>query len=149
MNKIKLVHLEAFLVWLVYDIVTKGSFVATASSIVTGVSSFVLNVLLSIFFGLLFLYFFSHEDFFKFVSEIERKNRKAEKQWENRFARYSKLLVAFVVGVIAGPLIGALSVRFLLPRYKFKYLVVLISSCISALVWITIARGVIIWHLPR
>ena len=149
MNKIKLVHLEAFLVWLVYDVVTKGSFVATVSSVVAGANSFILNIGLSVFFGLLFLYFFSHEDFFKFISEIERKNRKAEKQWENRFAHYSKLLVAFVIGVIAGPLIGALSVRFLLTRYKFKYLVVLVSSCISALVWITIARGVIIWHLPR
>ncbi|KKQ92699.1 MAG: hypothetical protein UT17_C0001G0078 [Candidatus Woesebacteria bacterium GW2011_GWB1_39_10] len=138
----KSVHLKALFVWIVYSVITKASFLA--GSIKTEVmSAFSLNVFLSVFFGILFLYFFSHEDFFKFAKEIENKNIKSERRWEHRFLHYGKLTSAILIGVATGPLIGALAARFLLVKFKYKYLTVSLSSALGSIFWLGVARGII------
>ncbi|QQG41763.1 MAG: hypothetical protein HYV90_00395 [Candidatus Woesebacteria bacterium] len=139
----KSVHIKAMFVWLVYSIITKGSFLTGSLRSGGILISYLLNIILSIFFGWMFLYFFSHEDFFKFAKEIENKNVKKEKQWERKLLHHGKLVTSFLIGVATGPLIGALAVRFLLPRFKYKYLVISFSSALGSALWLGVARGVI------
>ncbi len=139
----KSVHIKALFVWLVYSIITKGSFLTGSLRTEEVLTSYLLNIVLSIFFGSMFLYFFSHEDFFKFAKEIENKNVKKEKQWEHKLLHHGKLVTAILIGIATGPLIGALSVRLLLPRNKYKYLLISFSSALGSAFWLGVARGVI------
>jgi hypothetical protein len=145
---LKSVHYKALAVWTIYTIVTKGSFLAGLTKTITGVNAYLLNVFLGLLFGSLFLYFFSHEDFFKFAREIERKNVKKEKRWEHFFLHFGKLLSAILITVLGGPLIGALAIRFLLHNYKHKYLIIILSSAVGAALWLGVAKGAIILRLP-
>lgn len=145
---LKSIHYKALAVWGIYTLITKGFFLAGISKSIARSDAYLLNVFFSMLFGFLFLYFFSHEDFFKFAREIERKNTKKEREWEHRFLHYGKLISSIIIGILSGPLIGALVLRFLLPRYKYKYLIIGLSSALSATIWLGIARGVISLRLP-
>ena len=97
---------------------------------------FIIAASFSVFFGVLFLYMFSHEDFFKFAKEIERKQKKSEKIWERKFLQYGKITTIFVIAIVGGPILAALAIRFLLSRYKHKYLLIIAAMTFStALVW--------------
>lgn len=140
---IKSIHFKAVAIWVIYTLITKGSLLVGISKSVPGLSAYVLNTFFSILFGCLFLYFFSHEDFFKFAKELEKKNSKNEKKWEQVFKHYSKITTSILIGLAAGPLVAALVVRFLLPKYKHKYLIIGLSSSLSAIFWLSVTRGVI------
>lgn len=145
---LKSIHFKAFAVWAIYTAVTKGSFLAGMSESVTPPNAYMINIIFSVIFGLLFLYLFSHQDFFKFAKEIEKNNSKAERRWEHRLLHFGRLFSAFLIGVATGPLIGALAIRFLVPRHKYKYVLIVTSSTISAILWLGLTRGAIIWRLP-
>jgi hypothetical protein len=145
---IKHIHFKALAVWAIYSVVTKAAFLIGISETVKSSNAYLVNIFLNVVFGILFLYLFSHEDFFKFAREIERKNIKKEKKLEHRFLHYGKLVSGLLIGILSGPLIGALALRFLLPKYRYKYLMIILSSATSSALWLGMARGVIIWHLP-
>lgn len=145
---LKSIHLKALVVWGIYSVVTKGALLVGIAKSGPAFVVYLLNIFFSVFFGIIFLYFFSHEDFFKFAREIEKENSKKERIWVRRFMHYGKLFSSLIIGILAGPLIGALAVRFLLPKYQFKYLVVSLSSALSATIWLGIARGLIPVRLP-
>lgn len=145
---LKSVHFQALTVWIIYTVITKGSFLIGMSKNWEGRDVYLLNIVFSVIFGLLFLYLFSHEDFFSFAKEIEKKNSKKEKNLLHRFQHLGKFLASVLIGVMSGPLVGALAVRFLLHKSKYKYFVIIISSALSATIWLGIARGVIPLRLP-
>lgn len=146
--KIKPIHIEAVLIWLFYSFVTKGSFVIAFSKSISNINIFVLNIFFGSFFGVIFLYFFSHEDFFKFAKEIENKNKRKEKDLEFKLLRYGKLFSSILITVLSGPLVGALAFRFLLPKFKNKYMAIGFFSAVSVTLWLGIARGIIPLRLP-
>ncbi len=142
------IHYKTLIVWGTYEVITKGSLLTGFLGSVSSLNIYLINVLLSVIFGISFLFLFSHEDFFKFAKEIERKNSKQEKKWEHRLLHYGKFLSSFVIGIISGPLIAALAIRFLQPKSKYKYPLIILTSALSAFFWLWAARGVIIWRLP-
>ncbi len=144
----KSIHIQAIIFWLVYEVFTKGSFVFGVSKSATIGNAYLFNMFFSILFGLIFLYIFNHEDFFKFAKEIENKNSKKEKEWEHKLQHSGKLFSSFLIGILSGPLIAALAVRFLQPKSKYKYFLIIIISALSAFFWLWTTRGVIIWRLP-
>jgi hypothetical protein len=95
--------------------------------------------------GLVFLYLFSHEDFFPLAWQIEKEEEKNEKKWIKSFAHHGKLFICLAVGAIAGPLFGAITVRLLIHRRKFwyKYALIFFSTILSTILLVGIARGII------
>lgn len=148
MTIFKTIHFKALIVWLIYSVITKASLLEGMTKSIEGRDAYLLNIFFSMFFGVLFLYLFSHEDFFPFAKEIERKNIKREKRWIHRFQHIGKLFASVLIGIVSGPLIGALAVRFLLHESKYKYIVIALASALSATIWLGIARGIIPLRLP-
>jgi len=95
--------------------------------------------------GLIFLYLFSHEDFFPLARQIEKEEKKQEKKWLKTFSRHGKLFICLAIGAIGGPLFGAITVRFLIHQHKFwyKYALIFFSTIISTILLVGIARGII------
>jgi len=136
----KLVYFQAFLVWLVYSLGTKILFI---KSIVWGNQLLVYGLIgiVSGGFGILFLYLFSHENFFKFAKLIEKKEIKKERKWLNFFSHAGKSITVLMIGLLAGPLFAALSARILLSAAKYKYWFVFIVSAASSVFWLFMARS--------
>lgn len=93
--------------------------------------------------GFAYLYFFLHEDRFKFIRIIKNKKIKAEKKLIHRFIRFGSMLTALTIGFVAGPLFAALTIAILLSDYKYRYWYVIIISTLSVSVSFCIARGII------
>ena len=95
--------------------------------------------------GLIFLYLFSHEDFFPLARQIEKEEKKQEKKWLKTFSRHGKLFICLAIGAIGGPILGALTVRFLIHRHSFvyKYAIVFLSTVFSTILLTGITKGII------
>ena len=95
--------------------------------------------------GLIFLYLFSHEDFFPLARQIEKEEKKKEKKWLRRFKHHGKLFICLAIGAIAGPLFAALTVRFLIHRHSFfyKYIIIFLATIVSTIFLVGFARGII------
>ncbi len=142
----KLIYIEAFVVWAVYSFGTKY---LLFNGVITSKPLFealFYNFLSGLFFGTAFLYLFSHEDFFPFAKKIEKREIKNEKKWEHRLARFGRVFVVFLISIFVGPMISALSAKFLIAKIRFKYLLVGIFGGLSSSLWLLVARGVV--HLP-
>lgn len=137
------VHIQALMVWFLYSILTKGVFLAGLGINFTLLESLFFNLFVNSFFGIMFLYFFSHEDFFKFAGEIRRKNINKEKKLEGKFRNLGSVAAVVLMGILGGPMVCALGARFLIPLNTRKYLLVAISSAIGATIWFGLAKGLI------
>ena len=91
--------------------------------------------------SLMFLYLFEHEDFFKFAKELEKLEEAREKKFVARFSRHSRLFTTVAIGVVCGPVFSALSAHLLVPKYRYKYLLVMFISVPSTILWVGGARG--------
>ncbi len=143
-KKLKLIYLETVLVIVFYTVFSKTVFVhsiAFSNLLISFLGPFAFGAVS----GLIFLYLFSHEDFFPIARQIEKEEAKTEKKWLRRFRHHSKLFVCLAVGVIGGPIIGALTVHFLIHRHSFwyKYFILTISTIISTFLTVGLARGLI------
>ena len=141
--KIKTVHIQALGLWVIYTIANKVAFFSGISHKILPAESYLINMIVSSAFGLLFLYLFSHEDFFKFARELENKNRKKTVKLEHYFIHTGKILTALIIGIISGALLSALIVRILLPRFKYRYVLVAVSSALSPIVSVTLLRLIV------
>jgi len=140
--KIERVHLEALVlivfylffskVFLVHSAFLKNIFPAFLSQFVYGSLA-----------GLVFLYLFSHEDFFPLAREIEKEEEKKEEKWLKRLKHHGKIFVCLMIGALGGPVLGALSVRLLLHRHHFwyKYGIVVFSDLISTVISLGLVKG--------
>jgi len=139
-KKNKPLYLEAFIFLLFYFIVSHIVFVR---SLLQGnlFIMFLVPTIMGSIAGMIFLFLFNHEDFFKFAKIIEKRQEKREKKWLLKFRHSGKIVTSFALGIIGGPVLTALTVRILLKRYKYRYPLVAIINIPSALFSIAIAKG--------
>jgi uncharacterized membrane protein len=90
----------------------------------------------------MFLYLFSHEDFFHFIKDVEKKEEKKEEQYLKKFKHFGKIVAVFVIALIGGTIFAALTVRLLLAHYKYRYLILLLSMVLSTVFSVGIVKGV-------
>lgn len=93
--------------------------------------------------GFTYLYFLLHEERFKFIRIIKDKKMKTEEKLIHKFIKFGRLLTAWIIGFLLGPLFAALTIAILLSDFKYKYLYVVIISTLSILTSLCLARGVI------
>ncbi len=137
---IRPVHIQALLFLVVYTIIANYVFFRSVAS-----DSLVINFLTPFFFGIIsgcvFLYLLRHEDFFHFMKEVEDIERKTEKKYINKFINKGRLLASVLVIVIGGPILGAIAIRLLLPRYANWFLVLFAGNVISTIFSVSFAKG--------
>jgi len=134
------VHLHAFLITISYLIISKlvfVRFVADGNICISFLGPFLFGSVVSV----IFLYLFNHEDFFHFIKEIEKEEEKKEKNYLKKYARFGKIIACLVVGAIGGPIFSALTIRFLLGRIWYRYLVLVFSGVLSTIASVGIAKG--------
>ena len=102
--------------------------------------AFLIPSLTGIIGSVVLLYLFSHEDFFKFARFIEVKEREYEKKWLKRLVHSGKIFASFAMGIIGGPIFGALTVRLLLKNYKYRYPLVAAINIPSALIYVGLMK---------
>lgn len=95
--------------------------------------------------GLVFLYLFSNDDFFSLAQQIEKEEKKQEKKWLKSFSHHGKLFICLAVGAIGGPLLGALTVRFLIHCHSFvyKYTIIFLATILSTILLVGTTKGII------
>lgn len=139
---LKPIYLQALIVYLIYTLLGKYLLI---TGILADNSTFAyfIQMALSAAFAAIFLYLFSHEDFFRFAKVIEKKESEKEKKYIKKYLHLGKHLAVLVIGILAGPLFAALSARFLIPHSPYRYLLVIIASSVSSLIWLGFLRGTV------
>src|SRR3972149_9519680 len=99
----KPIYIEALIVYLFYSLTGKYLLVKGTISGNPSFSFFVQSLASSIF-AVIFLFLFSHEEFFKFARVIEKKESKKEKRYIKKYLHFGKHLAVLIIGVLAGPL---------------------------------------------
>ena len=141
-SPIKLVHLQALIFVVVYFLVSNlivAKFIINPNIYISFLFSFLFGVV-SVF---AFLYLFSHEDFFPFFKNLRKNQDKKEKRYIKNYIKYGKLLACIIVGVVGGPIFLALTIIFLFPQSKMKYLIALASTLIATIFVVGFAKGLI------
>lgn len=134
------VHLQAIIFLVVYNIISKTVFLKSLLH-----SEYFINFigpfLFSCMAGSIFLYLFRHEDFFRFIKEVERQESKKEKGYLKRFAHHGKILTTLIIATIGGPIFSALTIRLLLPKYEHPYVLLFVGNIFSTLFSTGLAKG--------
>lgn len=136
------VHLHAVIFLLVYTIISKAIFIKSISSTSLQVAFFI-PYTFGVFAGIFLLYLFSHEDFFHFMKDVEKEENKKEKKFLKKYKHYGKILSTFLIATIGGPVFAALTVRFLLNKFWYKYLLIALGNIPSTLLAVTLAKGIL------
>lgn len=97
------------------------------------ISTFVQLFTFGTIFSFVFLYIFSHEKFFPFAKEIEKREEEKEKSYLKKYIKHGKMIATFIIGVVGGPVFLSLTTRLLLNGFRFRYLFVLVTSFVSTL----------------
>lgn len=136
------VHLQALVFLILFYIFNNGVFlslVANPNLYVSILGPFVFGIAS----GFIFLYLFSNKDFFSFMGVLEKDQRKKEKGYLAKFLKYGKIIACILVSQFGGPIFLALTVRFLFPRSANRYLIVFISTVVTTLFGVLLARGIL------
>lgn len=139
---IRPIHLQTLLIIIIYLLISKVvfvKFVVGPNLPLSFLGPFVYGSISSI----IFLYLFSHEDFFHFIREVEKSEKKKENKYLKKYKHYGKIAVVIIIGVIGGTIFAALTTRLLLMNYRYKYLILLISMFLSTILSVGIVKGVI------
>ena len=110
------VHLQAIIFLVIYNVVSKTIFIK--------------SVLQSAY-------------FFHFIKEVERQEDKKERGYLNKFKHHGKILATLIIATIGGPIFSALTIRLLLPKYKYPYLLLFIGNIFSTLFSVMIGKGIL------
>lgn len=141
-NKFKLrrIHFEAVALLILYTIISKANFLHAFIR-----NDFLISFLQVYSFGVfatfVFLYIFSHEDFFQFAYEIEVREKKQETKYLRKFKHYGKILATFLIGGVGGPIFLALTLRIFFHKNSLKYLLIFLVIFISTLISFGILKG--------
>ena len=103
--------------------------------------SWALPLLYGVFSGLIFLYIFNHDKVIKIARIIEEKEEKIEEKWLKHFARSGKFITVFLMGMVGGPVLAALTVHLLLRRFRHKYILVTIIIVLNTIFYIGFLKG--------
>lgn len=137
---LKPVHLQAIIFLLIYNILSKTVFIKAIVS-----QSIFINFLVPYFFGVLsgfsFLYLLKHEDFFHFMKDVENQERGKEKIFLDKYLHHGKVLATLIIASIGGPIFAALTIRLILPKYKYQLALIASGNIVSTLISVGIAKG--------
>ena len=136
----RLVHLEAIAILIAFFIVSNFVLVVSVANASIYISFFA-PLLLGVLSTFVFLYLFSHSDFFHFITDFEKEEKGNEKKYLDRFKHFGKTVICVLVSAIGGPIFLALTVRFLFSKSRSRYLVALISTLISTIFSVALAKG--------
>lgn len=137
------VHLQAILFLIVYNILSKTfliKFILYKNFYLNFIGPYVFGVIA----GSVFLYLLKHEDFFHFMKEVEKEERGKEKKFIKKFLHHGKILATVIIATIGGPIFAALTIRLLLPRYRYPFLLLAVGNIFSTLLSVTLAKGVVL-----
>jgi hypothetical protein len=90
-----------------------------------------------------FLYLFSHQDFFHSMTNLEKQEKGEEKKLLGKFVHYGNILACMLVSAIGGPILLSLTIRFLFSEKENRYLIAFISILVPTIVMVSIAKGLI------
>lgn len=140
--KIRLIHLKALVVLGMYYAFAN---VVVVQAIRTGNTSlsYVIPFIYGTLASLVFLYIFSHEDFFRFARDIKKSKMKTERKYLRKFRHLGKSMAVVVIGLIGGPVFGALSARLLFTRGFYPYALLIVTSIPSTILTVSIYTGAI------
>lgn len=136
----KKVHAHAILFLFLQFIFSNLIFIGLVShsnNYVSYIGPFVFSIVSSF----VFLYLFSHKDFFKFMGVIEKEEKGKEKGYISDFIRYGKYITCILISQVGGPVFLALTIRFLFSKDQNRYLIALISTIGSTIIGVAIAKG--------
>jgi hypothetical protein len=136
----KPVHLQAVVFLLMYSVISKSIFIKSISS-VDNMVAFLVPYVFGVVAGFLFLYLFSHEDFFHFARDVEKMESKREYGLLKKYKHYGKVVCTLIIATLGGPVFSALTIRLLLNNYKHKFLILAIGNIPSTLTHVVVARG--------
>lgn len=136
------IHLIAVFILGGYFLISKAN-LAHAISNKNYINSFVQLFAFGTFFSYVFLYIFSHEKFFPFAKEIEKKEEEKEKGYLKKYIHHGKKIGTFLIGVVGGPVFLSLTTRILLNKYKHRYLFILFTSFVSTILTFVLGKGFI------
>lgn len=136
------IHLETIVFIVLYFVVSNFVFIRSVAH-----PNLYFAYLIPLIFGVastcIFLYLFSHQDFFNFIKDLEKAESKQEKKYLHRFQRFGKILACFIIAFVAGPLFLALTVRFLFKQTDNRYLIACIINFMVTIVMVSFAKGFI------
>lgn len=137
------VHLQAIIFLIIYNILSKTIFIKSVLS-----HELLINFFGPYLFGTIsaciFLYLLSHEDFFHFIKEVEREEKSKEKKLLKKFVHHGKILTALLITLLSGPIFGALTIRLILPKYKYGYYLLIFGNIFSTILAVSVAKGLVI-----
>lgn len=123
---------HSILGWFVLLLATKSG---------TFIFSFGLPLSFGILSGMVFLYIFNHDKVIRIARLIEEKEEKIEERWLKHFAHSGKLASCFLMGMIGGPVLAALTIRLLLPKFKHKYSLVTAVVIVNTIFYVGFLKG--------
>ncbi len=134
------IHFQALLFLVIYTILSKFLFIraVTLDNIAIG---FLIPYLYGVAAGAIFLYLFNHEDFFHFIKDVEHREEKKEKSLLKKYLHYGKILSTLIIAAVGGPVFAALTIRFLLNKFWYKYIILAVGNIASTLLAISLAKG--------
>lgn len=135
-------HLAAVAILAGYFIISKLN-LAHALSNQNLFISFIQLFAFGTIFTYLFLYIYSHEKFFPFAREIEKKEESKEKGYLKKYLHHGKMLATFLIGIVGGPIFLSLTIRLLLNNFRYRYLYVFIISFFSTVFTFILGKGFI------
>lgn len=137
------VHLQAIIFLIIYNILSKTIFIKSVLS-----HELLINFFGPYLFGTIsaciFLYLLSHEDFFHFIKEVEREEKSKEKKLLKKFVHHGKILTVLLITLLSGPIFGALTIRLILPKYKYGYYLLIFGNIFSTILAVSVAKGLVI-----
>jgi hypothetical protein len=137
---IKSVHLKAVLFLLLFLIASNLIFIKAISHPSIYVS-FLVPLIFGTLSGSVFLYLFSHKKIFHFATNLETEERKNEKKYLAKFKHFGKLATCIFISALGGPILLALTVKFLFATSENKYLILAVSTMVSTIFGVLLARG--------
>ncbi len=146
MPKLKHRHSHFHWIHLIAVFILGGYFVLSKVNLLNSLTrnslviSFIQIYLFGIFFSCLFLFIFSHDKFFTFASEIEKRQKKKEQQYLKNYLHHGKVFATFIIGMIGGPVFSSLTARLLINNYWYKYLVVILANIPSTIFTVGLAK---------
>jgi len=151
-NKFKShIYLKALTAWIFY-LVTSNSIVIWAVHTDQLLLAYLIPFIYGSLGGIIFLYLFTHQDFFKFAHEIEKRELKIEKKLYKLFHNHLKVGAVCLTCLVGGPVLSAAGAKLFLTTHKYKYLILILVNIPSTLLTISIGRGLIsatLIHLPK